>query len=959
MATLNFPQDPMIGDLYEFASYTYKWDGEKWKTIGIRYNPVNDLRDELEPRISNNESKVFEALKRSYAAEGLNLVDGSFEEGGELLAASDVIITASGAGYSWGGTFPKTIPPLSSPETTGGIGVNAWRLCVIQNRGSYHDSVAEMISTVELTKEGFVIHTKMHNDKSKHGSASYVVMTLDDYGSTPDGEFITAQNRWVGSDYLLACGLVAKRIQHGKDIDPYEFGYIGIGVTYNGPTVAPTPDPTQDESPVLAKIGEYIKRGSPLDYGPSGSGTEFLQKGRYDINFPARSVCNISETVFDWPQYTNVYWNGTEVRPLSPIRAFNRRSNQVKMSQCAINFETFNTPEQIFTAAKAGQRATGIGYLFIPDGSPDPGYILDQFCTYEHIDVRGAWRGFDVSEYGIMFGDRFEKCNDYDSLEWGFRLYASSSRIATTNVFERCWKRALTRDAVQHAGKVYRALQHMAATSPVEPGVTAGWEDYWQVGKTSPTALETPTTQAAWVSGKFYRGMGKGYYLYNASTTVMHNCAMDGGSDVFAGDVLTTAGVTTHIDTFHLERHIKVKEESPSILAASGSISIGTLYSAETRVQTGSRSVVKWNGVRYECIKSHTAAANTEPKVGRQWRLYWKQVSTNVTGLTDWSLTTSYKSGNAVFVGGTNARRCRFDCVEEKGTVNYGGKLIYIDAKNFSSNAVITGEGIPGDAVINMAKQISLKGFVDPIVEPTLIYSTTSSGQWRPSLEDNGQLYAITIDSVVGAGCDVYIDGTMPRGTKFGFYVSNTASGVSNPSGPIRLVGENGAFFVGPTEIKNGAIWVQKIGTATDGTENSWRTWTEGASDMGLPQLAPDLTYPKSKTHAATLTRQITATIGTTPVTVLSVSGKCLLSCLYLSGLSTSGTLTVELVVDGVTIWNTSFANTYSQMNLLGGIDYSNLGDFNGYIVGSTLTLRLTQTASSSVTCNFLVRPIK
>lgn len=96
----------------------------------------------------------------------------------------------------------------------------------------------------------------------------------------------------------------------------------------------------------------------------------------------------------------------------------------------------------------------------------------------------------------------------------------------------------------------------MAATSPVEPGVTAGWENYWQVGKTSPTDFETPTTQAAWVSGKFYRGMGKGYYLNNASTTVMHNCAMDGGSDVFAGDVLTTAGVTTHIDTFHLERHI-------------------------------------------------------------------------------------------------------------------------------------------------------------------------------------------------------------------------------------------------------------------------------------------------------------------------------------------------------------------------------------------------------------------
>ena len=44
MATLNFPQDPIIGELYEFASYTYKWDGEKWKTIGTGSNPTNDFK---------------------------------------------------------------------------------------------------------------------------------------------------------------------------------------------------------------------------------------------------------------------------------------------------------------------------------------------------------------------------------------------------------------------------------------------------------------------------------------------------------------------------------------------------------------------------------------------------------------------------------------------------------------------------------------------------------------------------------------------------------------------------------------------------------------------------------------------------------------------------------------------------------------------------------------------------
>lgn len=47
MSTLQFPTNPMIGDTYDWDVYKYIWDGEKWKTIGIWYNPVNDLRDEL------------------------------------------------------------------------------------------------------------------------------------------------------------------------------------------------------------------------------------------------------------------------------------------------------------------------------------------------------------------------------------------------------------------------------------------------------------------------------------------------------------------------------------------------------------------------------------------------------------------------------------------------------------------------------------------------------------------------------------------------------------------------------------------------------------------------------------------------------------------------------------------------------------------------------------------------
>ena len=56
---------------------------------------------ELEPRVSDNEAKVFEALRRSYADAGYLLVNGSFEKGGTLTAATDVLLyEANGKAYS-------------------------------------------------------------------------------------------------------------------------------------------------------------------------------------------------------------------------------------------------------------------------------------------------------------------------------------------------------------------------------------------------------------------------------------------------------------------------------------------------------------------------------------------------------------------------------------------------------------------------------------------------------------------------------------------------------------------------------------------------------------------------------------------------------------------------------------------------------------------------------------------
>ena len=93
--------------------------------MGIGYNPVNDLRNEVEPRIGILENNIedlatqsFEALRRSYAEAGLNLVDGSFEEGGTLTSATDVMLyKVSGIAYAYSGGFPHTVTASTNPTS--------------------------------------------------------------------------------------------------------------------------------------------------------------------------------------------------------------------------------------------------------------------------------------------------------------------------------------------------------------------------------------------------------------------------------------------------------------------------------------------------------------------------------------------------------------------------------------------------------------------------------------------------------------------------------------------------------------------------------------------------------------------------------------------------------------------------------------------------------------------------
>lgn len=65
-------------------------------------------------------AQTREALRRSYAEAGYNLVEGSFETGGTLTSTSDVLLLESaGTAYAWTGAFPKVVAPGIDPTVVG------------------------------------------------------------------------------------------------------------------------------------------------------------------------------------------------------------------------------------------------------------------------------------------------------------------------------------------------------------------------------------------------------------------------------------------------------------------------------------------------------------------------------------------------------------------------------------------------------------------------------------------------------------------------------------------------------------------------------------------------------------------------------------------------------------------------------------------------------------------------
>jgi hypothetical protein len=122
----------------------------------------------------------------------------------------------------------------------------------------------------------------------------------------------------------------------------------------------------------------------------------------------------------------------------------------------------------------------------------------------------------------------------------------------------------------------------------------------------------------------------------------------------------------------------------------------------------------------------------------------------------------------------------------------------------------------------------------------------------------------------------------------------------------------------------------------------------------GLPQLAPDLTWPSSLS-----TNTNYATVNLNPMgaltTALSLTGKYAIDLLAFANI-TAEQVTVKMTVDGVIVWNDTYTAAGNNIRLFGvGIDGLPPSTMQ---CKSSLLLEIQTLTDTSVDLNYIARPI-
>ena len=122
----------------------------------------------------------------------------------------------------------------------------------------------------------------------------------------------------------------------------------------------------------------------------------------------------------------------------------------------------------------------------------------------------------------------------------------------------------------------------------------------------------------------------------------------------------------------------------------------------------------------------------------------------------------------------------------------------------------------------------------------------------------------------------------------------------------------------------------------------------------GLPQLAPDLTWPSRRVSSSTLTEQVLAidVSGVVLQEVLNKNGKFFLEALFFDSLS-AGVVSVKLTIDGVIIFNDSYTSSTADVLV------DNDSPSERFEVKSNITLEYATAVDTNITLNYVLRAAK
>tara|TARA_R110002126_G_scaffold109703_1_gene246642 strand:- start:1802 stop:4408 length:2607 start_codon:yes stop_codon:yes gene_type:complete len=463
------------------------------------------------------------------------------------------------------GSYKVTLQNKNGSQTFGGVSVEEFASINDISLPYVFNTVANMLASTDVFTVRKILTTRINNTFTNTGGADYRVNTLaqeridrNDGGWVPDG---TVSGGVVvgGSHYLEGGTTKVAVIMNRGTLSDSQFGVIGNDD--NG---------IVDDYPALSRFFDEIRTGKALGGRKTG--------GIRPLITP-RSLFYISATLDFIDLRILVNGGQSEVRPtVAGLTIFNLEQTGGGLEDFQLWHDHLDA-EQVLTLAKPAIALSG--------GQPVAITSESTFTKMSRVLTYNAYRNVELDSIspdgGLIWQFIFENVLSWDSLDYGIYLW-SVAQTSTTTTLQNCHTKSVFRSSVQHGGKVFRALQHMLSTNIIEPEVTVGWENYWLLGIAPGGGNEVPSTQAAWVSGTFYRTNGKGYLFNNVQTVFMGNCSSDGGSNFTEGNVVSCLNSILTIDTFHLEgTNLNFADRPPFII--NSDMNFGSLYLYDLRIQ--------------------------------------------------------------------------------------------------------------------------------------------------------------------------------------------------------------------------------------------------------------------------------------------------------------------------------------------------------------------------------------